>query len=51
MFLGDGRIEDRKERDERVRRKSSWETGTYGNSVAESIEHHQYGRYESRSGV
>jgi len=28
MFLGDGRIEDKKERDERVQGKSSGETGT-----------------------
>jgi len=51
MFLGDGRIEDKKERDERVWRKSSWETGSYQNFVCKSIYNPQKGRYMSRSGV
>jgi len=51
MFLGDGRIEDEKERDERRWGKSSSETGTEEDFLCESIDHPRYSRYESRTGV
>ena len=51
MFLGDGRIEDKKGRDGREQEKSSWETGTYEKFVRGSINPPEYSRYESRSGV
>jgi len=51
MFLGDGRIEDEKERDERRWGKSSLETGTQENFVWELIYHARYSRFKSQSGM
>jgi len=51
MFLSDGRVEDRKERDERRWGKSSWETGIYKNFVCKSTYHLRCGRSMSRSGM
>jgi len=44
VFLGDDRVEHKKERDQRRWGKSSWETGTSENFVCESIYHPRYGR-------
>ena len=37
VFLGDGRLDDKKEGDKRRWGKSSWESGTWENFVSESI--------------
>ena len=50
VFLGDGRVEDETERDDRRWRNTSWEIGTCENFVCKPIYHHRYGRYEARSG-
>jgi hypothetical protein len=51
VFLGDRKIEVKKERDERVRGKSQWQTGTSENILCELIIHPWYDRYESRSSM
>ena len=46
-FLGDGRVDDGKERDDRRCGKSSWETGTWVNFMRKSMVHSRYSRYDS----
>ena len=47
MFLGDGRVENEKERDGAIYHEN-WDLENF---VCESIYHPRYGRYESRFGV
>jgi len=50
VFLGDGRVEDNKERDDRSWGKSFWETGPWEHFMWNWIYHPRYSRYESWSG-
>jgi len=51
VFLGDGRLDDENERDERRWGKSCRETGTWENFVCNSIYDPRYSGSESRSSV
>jgi hypothetical protein len=47
LFLGDGKIEDEKERDERAYGESLGKTGTEENFGSKSIDHPRYSMSES----
>jgi len=49
FFTADGRVEDKKERDERKWQKSSSETGTPDNFTCKSFNYFSYGKYNSQS--
>jgi hypothetical protein len=51
LFLGDGKIEDEEERDERAYGESSGKTGIEENFGSKSIDHPRYSMSESWSGV
>jgi len=51
ILLGDGRVEDKTERDERSWGKSSCDTSTWENFVCKSIYHPRYSRNVYRSGL